>query len=166
MKNSDKFLLAIVIAALLLVAVAFFTALNRPEASYLPDDTPEGVVHNYLLALQKGDYDRAYGYLSPSLPSYPTSVAEFERDLEIYYGRFPLDRSVSFSLGETAATLGARAKVEVRETTYYRGDLFDSGQYTNTFFVSLVKESGQWKITDGGPYFAWCWTSDSGCIKD
>ena len=38
----------------LLVIVAIIAVLRQPEPEYMLDDIPEGVVHNYLLALQQG----------------------------------------------------------------------------------------------------------------
>jgi hypothetical protein len=77
MKNTDKFLLAIVVGVVLLIVVAFAVVFTRPKPAYQSDDTPAGVVHNYLFALQEGNYERAYSYLSPSLDGYHLSLAAF-----------------------------------------------------------------------------------------
>ena len=63
--KSDRFLLALLIgiAALVLAALSlFFTRQSRQ--AYGPQDTPQGVVRNYVLALEKRDYERAYSLLS------------------------------------------------------------------------------------------------------
>ena len=73
MKSTDKFLISIVIGIMLLVVVAFGIAFLRPEPTYQSEDTPEGVVHNYLMALQREEYYRAYSHLSPVIPGYPDS---------------------------------------------------------------------------------------------
>jgi len=78
MKNTDKFLVGIVVGVVVLVATAFAVALLRPKPTYQLEDTPKGVAHNYLLALQQEDYKRAYGYLSPTIEGYPTSAEAFE----------------------------------------------------------------------------------------
>lgn len=64
MKNTDKMLIAIVIGIVLLVVIALAITLTRPEPTYQAEDNPEGITHNYLLALQKKDYERAYVLLS------------------------------------------------------------------------------------------------------
>ena len=78
----DKFLLAIVIGAVVLVGIAIGVTLLQPEPDYLPEDTPEGVAHNYLLALDKGEYQRADSYLSPNLPGYPITGDAFAGDID------------------------------------------------------------------------------------
>ena len=53
MKTTDKILIGIVAGIILLIIVALVVTLSRPEPTYQPEDTPEGIAHNYLLALQK-----------------------------------------------------------------------------------------------------------------
>jgi hypothetical protein len=59
MKKSDKFLIGIVVVVVLLIVVALVITLTRPEPSYQAEDTPESVAANYLLALQKRDYNQS-----------------------------------------------------------------------------------------------------------
>ena len=77
MKSSDRFLMVIIIGIVLLAAGAFALTLSRHEPAYQSDDTPEGVAHNYLLALLKEDFSLAYGYLSLTLDSYPLDTLAF-----------------------------------------------------------------------------------------
>jgi len=67
MKSADRFLLAIIAGIVALVVAALALALMRTPQGYLPDTTPGGVAHNYLLALKQRDSARAYGYLLPDL---------------------------------------------------------------------------------------------------
>jgi len=67
MKKSDKILIWIVGGIVLLVIAAFAIALVKPKPTYMADESPDGVAFNYLFAVQQGDYDRAYGYVSPSI---------------------------------------------------------------------------------------------------
>ena len=63
--KQDKFLTGILIgvgALVVLALVLFFTRQDKEE--YLSDDTPEGVAHNYVLAVLNKDYEKAYGYLA------------------------------------------------------------------------------------------------------
>ena len=77
MQKTDRFLLGFVLGALLLVALVLVLAVRRPPPEYQPEDKPENIALNYLLALQRADYPRAYAALSPALRHYPASAAEF-----------------------------------------------------------------------------------------
>lgn len=162
MKETDKFLLGIVVAIILLVVAAFAITLARPEAAYQVEDTADGVAHNYLLALQQQDYERAYGYLSPTLTSYPASADEFVRDVQNDSGSFRLDSDTTLIVEETTVSEN-RATVTVRESRFSGGDLFDSGVSSTTFKLQMVLAGGEWRIVDSRYYFARCWTSSNGC---
>lgn len=163
MKSSDKFLIAIVAGIILLVVVAFILTLNREEPTYQAEDTPEGIAFNYLLAIQKEEYARAYGYLSPSLRNYPATLQAFEDDIGDNPWDFHNRQENLLAIRETDIN-GDHATVKVYETTYYGGgDLFNSGQYTYAFDMKLELEDGVWKIVDSPYYFAWCWTHGDKC---
>jgi hypothetical protein len=163
MKSPDKFLMGIIIGVVVLLAVVFGVILTRPAEEYQAEDTPEGLAHNYLLALQYEDYQRAYSYLSPSLSGYPKSPIEFKRAVERDRWRFRTDSSISMTV-ESSELLGEdQAVVEVRETRFFSGDLFSSSQSTIDFEIYLVLEDDQWKIKDADYYFAACWTRPEGC---
>ena len=165
MKSTDKFLIAIVLGAVVLAAAAFTVMLLRPKPSYQPEDTPVAVVHNYLLALQQEDYERAFTYLSPTVEGYPGSAQAFEETVR--------DNSWQFPLGDTSTALevvsadidGERATVTVQETSFYQGGLFDSSQYTSTFEMRLQRDPGTsaWQLVEGDSYWARCWNDKSGC---
>jgi hypothetical protein len=161
MKNSDKILIAIVGGVLLLVAVAFVVALTRPEPTYQADDTPESVAHNYLLAFQKGDYERAYRYLSPDIENYPPDLEQFVADVQNTGYNFNLDQQNSVTLEIVGSEVtGDLATVDVRQTTFYQGDLFNSGEWSHTFPMRLRRNSAgeAWKIHASDSYWAYCWT--------
>ncbi len=164
MKNTDKFLIGIVAGVLVLVIAAFAVAFLRPKPAYQSEDMPEGVAHNYLFALEQADYERAYGYLSPTLKGYPASAEAFTDDVHDYSWTFRLENSTTLEVESTRLT-GDRAFVTVRETTFYEGGLFNSGEYSNTFDVTLVQVagSGEWKIISSDSYWAWCWDDKDGC---
>lgn len=164
MKGTDRFLIGIVVAVVVLVGVVLALALLRPnQPSYQPDDTPEGVAHNYLLALQLEEYERAYSYLLPTLPGYPDDLDAFEREVEDNRWSFGYyDDDVSLSV-ETVDVSGDRAKIVVRKTHFHRGGLFDSGQYSTTFEMTLRREEGSWRVAEAGRYWATCWELSKGC---
>lgn len=165
MKSTDKFLLGIVIAAIVLVAAAFAVVLTRPKPAYQAEDTPEGVVHNYLLALREDDYERAYGYLLPTIEGYPESARAFEEDIQNSNWAFGPD-DTSTAVEVVSARLGANtAVVTVRETSFHQGGLFDSSQYARTFDMQLRRDprSGAWRISQADSYWSWCWNREGGC---
>lgn len=163
MKSPDKFLIGIIIGVVVLLAVVFGVVLTRPADEYQSEDTPAGIAHNYLLALQNEDYERAYSYLSPNLRGYPASVIEFKHDLENDRWRFRTDSSISLSIQSTALLAENRALVEVREIVYYSGNLFSNSQATIEFDIFLFLEAGKWKVMDADYYFSGCWINTNSC---
>ena len=162
MKKTDIFLIAIVAGIILLVVVAFAVALRRPAATFQSEETASGVVHNYLLALQQKDYERAYRYLSPSLKSYPATVEAFAEQVEDNAWRFRTDTETTLRV-ESERAVGNLVFVTVRESRFYGGGLFNTGQSTSTFEMKARREAGGWKLVDGDYYFAYCWREDEGC---
>jgi hypothetical protein len=136
MKSTDRFLIGIVVGIILLVVAAFVVTLTRPEPTYQAED----VAHNYLLALQEEDHQRAYGYLSPTLEGYPVSVERFAENVEDSRWRFRLDADTTLAV-ESVRVTGNRAVVDVRESRFH----------------------GEWKIVDSDYYFARCWKDSKGC---
>ncbi|PKB83283.1 MAG: hypothetical protein BZY88_02200 [SAR202 cluster bacterium Io17-Chloro-G9] len=68
--------LVILIVAAIGVTAAFLY--RSGELSLLPEGTPEGTVHRFLLAIEQGDSRRAYDYLNPPLQQ--TCTYEHFRD--------------------------------------------------------------------------------------
>ena len=167
MKQTDKVLIGIVGGVILLVVAAFAVAVNKPKPAYQVEDTPEGVAFNYLFALQQEDYERAYGYLSPSIRGYPRDVEKFMDDIRDHSWQFSgLNDSSTMLEIDSVDINGKRADVRIRETHFYEGDLFNSGQYTSTFNITLRQdENGQWKIVKSDSYWLGCWSDpkDYGC---
>ena len=156
MKN-DKFLIGIVAGIVLLAIVAVVVVMFRQpgEEKYIADDTPAGVVHNYFLAIQRKDYEKAYGYLSDDLDNKP-DLDEFIRDMNIY----GYDRQASLSIGQTTPG-DVRAQVEISITTYNTGGLFDNNQYTShdTVYLQATADGSSWGITQFPyPYWQYDWT--------
>jgi hypothetical protein len=153
MKN-DKFLIGIVVSIILLVIVAVIVVLVRGQAEeYIADDTPAGVVHNYFLAIQRQDYDKAYSYLSDDLKSKP-DLDDFITDVDNFGNR----SESSLKIGESTVN-DDRARVEVSITTYHGGGLFDRGSYTNWNTAHLrTTPTGEWRIIEFPyPYWGYDW---------
>lgn len=163
MKQTDKFLLIIVGGILLLVAAVFILVLRRPAPEYQPENSPENIAHNYLLALRQEEYERAYGYLSPTLAHYPTNLSEFIDDIHSNRWDFRLDNEVSLAV-DTVHTTADQSTVTIQETTFYRSGLFDSSQAIHTFTIRLHQTNGRWQITQADTYWFSCWhTASTSC---
>ena len=158
MKNQDQLMVAILAGIVILIVVAFVLALRSPEPSYRAEDTPEGVAHNYLMAIREKDYDRAFAYLSPTLDSGPESVSDFTLDARDSW-EFRRDEDVSMTVLSADVNEDA-ATVKVREIRHYQGGLFESGQTTSLFTMYLRQEDGEWKVEDSDVYFSRHWKED------
>ena len=157
MKQADKFLIAIVVAIILLVVAAFALVLLRPPPQYRQDKTAEAAVHNYLLALQQGDYERALNLISEDVPHRPQDAAEMEFDVkqnEWQFDRYgnPSLIIVSSRVSGDAATVTLK---ETRSNSPILGDI-DSQEIT----MRLQQEDGGWKLLDGQAYWAFDWTGE------
>jgi len=164
-KVTDKFLLAIAVGMVILVAALLISALLYFEPDqYRADDTPEGVVHNYLLALELKDYERAYSYLLADLPGRPASVKQFAADIDELianvdhppYGVNWYKDDVSLTV-ESARVRGDWSQVSVRGTRAQPGALFGDGNRSYIFYVSVRREEGAWKIEFAEWYWSYCW---------
>lgn len=146
--KEDRFLVAILVVIALLVAVALGTFfLQRENAVYLPEDTPDGVVHNYILALAQEDYERAYNYLADE---------EYKPDYETFVSYFLTYRGgdAGYQIGEVREVSDTMAYVEL--TVMDGGGAPFGERYSYAEQARLVKEEGEWKIIEM-PYAFWDW---------
>jgi hypothetical protein len=152
MKN-DKFLIGIIAGIVVLAVAAVVLVLARGHESYLADDTPDGVAHNYFLAMQRQDYEKAYSYLSDELKNKP-SLDEFISAVGYPYSQ----GEAALKIGEITIT-GDRAIVQVSITHYQGGGPFESNRYANTDTVQLKRNAnGAWQLTAFPyPYWGYSW---------
>ena len=146
--RQDRFLTGILIGIALLIVAAlavFFTRQNQP--TYVAENTPDGVVHNYVLAILQKDYQKAYGYLA-DLDHKPT-FSQFRQAFAV--GQLnPANNGIK--VGKATVT-GEDATVEV-SMVYTPGDPFSSG-YNNVGTAQLVMQNGTWKISAMPTYNLW-----------
>ncbi len=146
--KQDRFLTGILIGiALLIVAalVVFFT--RQSKGTYVSESTPDGVVHNYVLAVLQRDYQKAYGYLA-DLKDKPT-ISQFRQAFAV--GRLnPGDSGIKIG---SSSVIGDDATVQV-SMVYSPGDPFSSG-YNNVGTAQLVRQNGVWKISSMPAYNLW-----------
>lgn len=148
--KQDRFLLGILIGigVLVVVALTLFFVRKDNALSYGPEDTPEGVVHNYVVAIFQRDYGKAYGYLADNKDK-PT----LEQFLEAFLRNYITTENNAVDFGETQIS-GDKAYVTVY-IQYVSNDPFSSG-YRNEERATLVKQNGKWKI-EAMPSNFWYW---------
>lgn len=158
---SDKLLLAIVVAIVLLIIVAFVIVSRRPEPQFQGQDTPEGVVHDYLLALQLGDYEHAYSFLSPKI-AYPANVNEFYDSLRERPWEFALSDNLSQVIESQERISENSVAVVVREI-YNTNSLFAGDDYFEIFRMRVEDDGQGWKLVSGERYWSTCWGEENKC---
>lgn len=153
--KDDKFLIGIVVGIVLLVIVALVTVLLRipQNEEYMADDTPAGVVHNYFLAVQRKDFEKAHSYLSDDLKNKP-DLDEFIRQMD----HASNNAETALQIRETRHS-DVHTQVDVSLTTYRPGGLFESGSYTSQDTAYLrAAGDGRWKLTQFPyPYWGYEW---------
>jgi hypothetical protein len=149
MLRQDRFLVGILVGLAVLAAAAVVAVVvGTPQAVYVDDDTPAGVVHDYVLALQRGETDRAYAYLAdregrPSRSdfraSYTVTGASTSR--------------ASLQIGESTVD-GDEAFVDLTVSTGSAGILFLDSSYDYHATAHLVRQDGDWRLLEM-PYEWW-----------
>ena len=146
--KQDRFLTGILIGIAVLIVAAltvFFARQNR--TTYVSDQAPKDVVHNYVVAVLKKDYQRAYSYLA-DLDNKPT-YDEFRKS----FATGSLNPSTTGIKIGAANVTGDDASVEV-DTMNTPSDPF-SETYNNIGSAQLVKQNGVWKISSMPTYNLW-----------
>ena len=147
--KQDRFLTGILIGigVLVIAALAVFF-IRRDTQTYVQEDVPESVVHNYVVALLNQDYEKAYGYLADldNKPTYDEFRNSFVTGILGNAGNSAVD------VGESQVT-GENATVEVA-MIYNPSDPFSTG-YRDVQNAILVKQGGEWKISSMPTYYLW-----------
>ena len=146
--KQDRFLTGILIGIGVLVVVALAVFFTRQDTqTYVAENTPEGVVHNYVLAILNREYERAYGYLA-DLENKPT-YEEFRRPFLNGYVN-PDNSAVDVGSSQIS---GDEASVEVTQI-YNSSDPF-STRYRDVQKAILVSQNGDWKLSSMPAYSFW-----------
>ena len=146
--KQDRFLTGILIGIAVLVVIALAVFFVRKDSqSYVSESTPEGVVHNYVLAVLNGDYQKAYNYLA-DLEDKPT----YEEFRDAFVKGIVNPNNSAVDIGE-AEINNDTASVEVA-MIYNPSDPFSTG-YRDTQRAILVKQDGEWKLSSMPGYYFW-----------
>lgn len=146
--RQDRFLTGILVGIVVLVVIAlavFF--LRQGSQSYISEDLPEGVVHNYVLAVLNDDYEKAYGYLA-DLNNKPT----YEQFRDAFLTGVVNPNNSAVDIG-TSAVSDDTASVEVA-LIYNPSDPFSTG-YRDVQRAVLVRQNGAWKLSSMPGYYFW-----------
>ena len=144
MKTSSKFLLGFGIVIVLVVAVAVTLAVisgNEP-VKLLPEDSAEGTVQRFLMAVKEQDYVKAYTFLSPQSENLKTRPYEdWVRSMQSMRGNSSWKASiVKSTVRENDAT------VEVAVDVFRPDGPLANPVNTNHIMFLLQKENGKWLI--------------------
>ena len=139
----------------MLLALALFFV-RQGQIGYTEDQSPEGVLRNYMLAIQQQDYERAYQYLahSPGMPD-PLSF------------RMPFEGYQKDEISNTAVEIGASITNETTQTAQITITIIRGGRglfedvYREQQLAYLVRQDGSWKIFNAPyPYWSYDWPTD------
>jgi hypothetical protein len=157
--KQDRFLMVIlgVIGALVVIALVLFFV-RQGSQNYGAEDAPEGIIRNYVIALQKGDLQRAYGYLGEG-QNKPTYLA-FQQSIT---NRQVDPASASMSIGKTNILADGSASVTLT-LLHSNNDPFGS-TYTDQQMATVVKQNGIWKLSSM-PYPFWSYDWYLGQVPD
>ena len=158
MKSAKRLLLGIGIAIAALAVIAVVLVFTQKDVTLLPQDTPQGTVQRFLIAVQNKDYPQAYSYLQIT-----------ERDVKGLDGKVSYDDWVRFdvplmsstsqpawkaTLGQTTIS-GSNASVEVFVDTFRPNSNgpFGSSTYTQLILFQLTKTGNSWLINTRPPLY-------------
>ena len=139
--KQDKFLTGILIGigALILLALVLFFMRRDGQSEYVADSAPEGVAHNYVLAVLNKDYQKAYGYLA-DLENKPT----YEQFRQSFFNGSVNPTDAGVEVG--AAEINGDEAIVTLSVYYSVNDPFSS-RYASEDRALLVQQNGAWKLS-------------------
>ena len=153
----DRFLAAILAAVALIVVVAIVLVWRSPagvELEYREGANPDDVVHNFIVAVNKGNEERAKSYLSQEVLE-DIAEREDEYDFSLIDPRSQdYNSGMRVTVEETGIEDGL-ATVEVEITQFFTSPsptglfgLFNSSQYSTNYVLRLRQFDGVWLIVE------------------
>jgi hypothetical protein len=140
--KSDKLLVWIVVVIAVLAAAAVTINSFRDEATYINENTPEAVVHDFVLAIQKEEYKKAHGFV--------LSDIKYEEFMEYSVintnGEYGIIVESSEILDQETAIV--RYLVVIESQSFVES----SYSYTESATLMIEEDGGDWKISQMYPY--------------
>ena len=134
---------AVIIGVLAITAVSLVLLTKGDQITLFPDDTPQGTVQRYLIAMQEQDYREAYDYLSFD-PSRKRSYSEWS---PTFSGISRMTQATwKATLVETTQN-GDSASVEVSIDKFRPEGPFSGMTRNQLITFQLAKIEGRWIIT-------------------
>jgi hypothetical protein len=130
---------AIVVTAFVVTGLVIALVTTRGQ-DLLPEETPEGTVQRYLLALEDRDFAEAYTYLA-SDPSSPCTQSDFVREASRYVEL----RDSSMTLEDTQVFDGT-AIVTAHVTVFDPEISFPPSEYSYDRTFEVVLEDDIWRL--------------------
>lgn len=161
LRGIDRFLATILVGLLAVVVVAIVLVWRSPagtELEYRTGSEPDDVVHNYAVAITKGNEERAKSYLSPEVLADIEKMEENGFNLVRSHTRLAQSGTrvvvVLENIEDGLATVNA-------DITRFHSDpspfglfaIFDDNQFTSSTVVRLRQFDGEWKIVDPFDYY-------------
>jgi hypothetical protein len=137
--KQDKFLTGILIGigVLILLALGLFF-LRQDKRDYVAETSPDGVVHNYVLAVLNKDYQKAYGYLA-DLEHKPT----YEEFRQSFFNGMINPNDTGVDVGSVEIN---KDEAVVNLSVYYSNTDPFSSRYASQDRALLVDQNGVWKL--------------------
>ena len=152
--KQDKFLTGILIGiGVLVISAVILFFVRQSTLDYKSEDTPDKVVHNFILAIEREEYEKAYGYMLED-EGKPTFVEFRQR----FSNGLAYQSDVGVKILETDIfdnDEGLQEAIVELSISYTNSDPFRSGYDSqNTATLSFVDD--EWKISMM-PYEYWSW---------
>jgi hypothetical protein len=159
MQSSTKWLVgAGLVVLVIIVASVMVAVLNRPqEAVLLPEGTPEGTVHRYLLAIRNGETRQAYEYLDADLQE-RCSFEHFRSNTQHFQRQGQgTDRSRDIRVAlENVEAINGEVAVRVKITEFSVSAPFNVNEWSYTQEYMLEETDGQWRFVSEPWPMTWC----------
>ena len=146
MKTSSRALLGfgIAVAVLIIGTLILVLTLGKGNSPLLSENTPQGVVQRYLLAVQEKNYPAAYAYLVPSDPQNINNPAQ-TYDNWLISAQNNTNTTWKANLG-TVTVNGDSATVIVMVDVFRAGGPFANPVNTNNLTFILKQSGATWLI--------------------
>jgi hypothetical protein len=155
--KEDRFLIGILvgIGVLITAALVVFFMRQGDRQTYTQENTPDGVVHNYVLALQQGDFQKAYGYLADE-----EGKPGFGSFRSYFTAEYNSPENSGIQITGWDEDMDLTAWVDLTTVQISPGPF--SGVSRNNSVAHLIKnEKGDWKIKSMPyPFWGWDWYND------